>query len=475
MTHARSGLASMVLLTLIAAPVRAQSMKKSIDALLSKLPKRAKVSIVVRRVEGAPLYQRDASLSLRPASNMKLLTLATAIHELGPKFQHETSLYATGAVSGSAIDGDLVVVGRGDPNLSRRFRAADDGSRDVPVLAEWAQVLVRRGVRELRGDVVADDRYFDQERYHPDWEAKEIHKWYAAEISALNLNDNCVDIELVAKPGGAELRLSPPTRYLTQRLFLKPASSAKKHSWGVARGARDNVLTVRGSIWAKATVGRSEVAVHDPALFFVTALKESLERAGIRVTGAPRRVRADESPAQRELVARRVSPLPLTLSVCGKRSLNHYAECLLKTVGKLKAGEGSFAAGLKIMEARLEALGVPVEGLELRDGSGLSRRNRLNARAVASLLSVMRSGVHDQLYRSTLAVGGADGTLRRRFRDLPKGARLEAKTGTLRDASALSGYLFRPGDREPLIFSLIMNDLPGSRRLQDRIIAALLR
>jgi len=451
--------------------------REKIDALLSKLPKRAKVGILIKSLsDGRVIYQRGASAPLRPASNQKLITLAAALQELGPGYLHKTTLLGAGAIEGSQLLGPLVVVGGGDPNLSRRFMAKDATSREVPILAEWAQNIRRRGIRVIRGDVVCDDRFFDQIRYHPDWEAADRSHWYAAEIGALILNDGCVDLEILPKGEGGLVRTIPPTEYINVENKLVAASGPKKHVFSVTRRAGTNNVQVRGRLWPKARAGRTEITVKDPGLFFVTALKESLERAGVKLLGKPRRAKPTERFSG-EVLALKASPLPLTVAVCGKRSLNHYAESLLKTLGREKAGAGSSSAGAKVVRSALQKLGVPLAGLIIRDGSGLSRKNRMTAAALAGLLEAMRRSPNDTIYRSSLATGGIDGTLRKRFRKLPPGVRIEAKTGTLRDTSSLSGYLFLSNRRDragdPIVFSMLMNNTPGARRLQEAILRIL--
>lgn len=463
----------MLLAALVSASAaRGDELPGRIDALLARLPKKAAVGLVIIDLDGdKTLYERAAQKPLRPASNMKLLTLAAAALELGPKHRHETRLAAGGALTGDRLAGPLIAIGGGDPNLSRRFSAGE--SADVPALQRWAAELFKGGLRVIEGDIIADDRFFEGPRFHPDWDPREAHKWYAAEVTALSLNDNCVDIEIRPGPGGGSVTLIPPTQYLDLVNELRPAPSAKKHAWGVMRAAGSNRVVLRGRIWRGAKVARGEVAVDDPSLFFVTALKESLGRAGIRVVGQPRRLKPGEDPKAASVLIRETNPLNLSLSLCGKRSLNHYAESILKTLGRVKGKGGDTEAGLEVLRRRLVSLGVPQAGLVLRDGSGLSRKNRLTAGALAALLIAMERGPRKKLFRDSLAVGGVDGTLRRRFRRLPEGVKVEAKTGTLRDTSALSGYLTLPGRRAPIVFAMLMNDVPGARSLQEKILALL--
>jgi serine-type D-Ala-D-Ala carboxypeptidase/endopeptidase (penicillin-binding protein 4) len=459
--------------------VRADPQTK-ISEILGKLPKRSKSTVLISAVSGSALktvFEHKPDLALRPASNMKLLTIALALEKLGPDYLHKTSLQAAGPIERNGIQGAVHIIGRGDPNLSRRFRNPKDRSLDVPILSRWSRMLLRRGIGVINGDLVIDDRFFDQVRYHPDWEKADRPHWYAAEVSALILNDGCVDIEIVPSKSGGTIRLYPPTKYLRVTNKLSSTSSARSHVFSVRRQGNSRDLLVKGKIWSKAKSGRTEITVPDPSMYFGTAFKESLERAGIKVTGRVRRIRAGEK-AGGERLAENTTPLPLTLAICGKRSLNHYAESLLKTVAREKAGAGTYAKGTAITKQWLEEMGVKTSSLAFRDGSGLSRKNRINARAIHTLLWTMYKSKNAVLYRSCLTVGGIDGTLRKRFRKLPSGYRVEAKTGTLRDTSALSGYLISTnaaGEKSYTIFSILMNDLSPSlaRKAQEEIVMAL--
>jgi serine-type D-Ala-D-Ala carboxypeptidase/endopeptidase (penicillin-binding protein 4) len=464
---------------LLTSAVTAEPQAK-ISEILSKLPNKSKCTVLISSLSTGRaklLFEKNPDLALRPASNMKLITVALALNKLGAGYQHKTSLKADGPVTNNELQGSLHIIGRGDPNLSRRFRNPKDSSQDVPILAHWSRMLLRRGIRRIRGDIIADDRFFDQLRFHPDWEKADRQHWYAPEISSLLLNDGCVDIAVVPSKSGGFVRLYPPTKYLKLETRLSSTSSSRSHVFSVHRKGTSLSLLVRGKIWAKANVGRAEVTAPNPALFFATAFKESLERAGIKVMGRARRVKAEEQ-AHGEVLAENSTPLPLTLAICGKRSLNHYAESLLKTVAREKAGLGSFEKGAQLSRQWLGELGIKTDKIVIRDGSGLSRKNRLTARCLHQLLIAMYKSKNASLYRSCLTVGGVDGTLRRRFKRLPKGFRVEGKTGTLRDTSALSGYLIKTSDagqQSFIVFSIIMNDMKPSlaRRSQEQIIMAL--
>lgn len=441
------------------------------EAIIKKLPKRARVAVWVEKLSGASLFKNLETKPMRPASNMKVLSLGLALDKLGADYKFRTSLRAGAPIQNSRIAGSVYVIGRGDPSLSRRFQDPKDGSFDIPVLNDWARRLVRRGVRFIDGDIVADDRFFSAERFHPDWDKREAHKWYASEVSALNLNDNCVDIEVLPAAGGARFQLYPPTQFLTMVNQCQATSKARAHVFSIGRAASSNTVTIRGKIFSQSKGSRTEVAVTNPSLYFVTALKESLTRAGIKVGGQARRMRSSEVVPKGELLAEEVTPLPLILSICGKRSLNLYAESLLRTVARENLGEGSWAKGQASLKTWLGSLGLTASGLVLRDGSGLSRKNQLTAATLAGVLRHMLKDKTRSVFRSSLATGGIDGTLRRRFKALPAGVRVEAKTGTLRDTSSLSGYLWRPKSLGgPLIFVILTENTPGARSIQEKLV-----
>ncbi len=450
---------------LVTAPAFAgPRLQAEVDALVRSAPKAKLTVLVVDAASGEEIYAHEPRLALVPASNMKLLTTATALARLGPKFVHTTRVVLAGRVQGGRLDGDLVVVGGGDPTISARF------DKD-PLLGEIAAAVAAAGVKEISGDMVADDRAFDDVRLHPEWEDSDAEHWYGAEVSALTLNDGCLDVSVSGGASAPTVSLRPRTDYVKLDVRAKLIPTSKGHSFSFLRtGKGKRTLRISGKVWRKAKPYTGSVPVRQPSLFFATVLREQLTARGVRTVGETRRAKATEQVAG-QTVWERKAPLPRTLKVTNQRSQNLYAECLLKTLGRLKGGElqrgGSWKAGAKVAEAYAKAVGA--KGVTVSDGSGLSRGNRLSARAVVTVMRAAASGPHGELYRESLAQPGQPGTLRRRLKGLP--VTLRAKTGTLTGVAALSGFLESCEKR--WAFSIVMNGKGTSKRVLDRIVKVL--
>ena len=434
--------------------------------------------------------------SFKPASNQKLVTTAAALHFLGPDYTFETQVWACASLVRGAIAGDILVRGGGDPNISGRFH--DDVADHL--LRLWAARLYDAGLRRIDGDVIADDRFFDDERFVPGWNRSQEASWYSAQISALSLNDNCLDITVrPASAAGqpARVEIEPPCSLLQIEASPKTIKQGKT-SILVHRKTGTNVIRIKGSIRKDRAFWKGHVTVDDPALFFAGAFVDALRKTGITVTGIARKaVRVDarassvsgasdvaETRDQKsapecdrgQLLVQHASTLMEDLPVIQKRSQNLHAELLLKTLGARISGEGSRSGGERAIRRFLREKRIPTDGLVVGDGSGLSHDNRLTALLLAHLLHSTRGEPYFEQYRGALPVAGIDGTLKTRFRK-PSVARgnVFAKTGFIRGVSALSGFVAR-GDRL-WSFSILVNGFPpgvrSPKRLQERICEAL--
>ncbi len=454
-------------------PVFAQDLSRRIDDELAKAGKELRVSVVVRSITtGETLYEKDAHEARTPASTMKLATTGAAFALLGPDFEHETRVYARGSLSKEGtLAGDLLVRGSGDPSISRRFQIDD-----APLLTDWAEELAKK-VKVIEGDIVADDRAFERTGFHPDWRPEEAQDWYAAEVSALNLNDNCVDVTVEPAGAGVRAKELPETRSISLDVTATLTASRAQHSVAYVRDPDGKTIHVKGRIWQKASPFESPVAVRSPALLFANVLAERLASAGVQVKGKPRLVlESDPKPEGTPLLVRR-SPILRTLAVCNKRSQNLYAECVLKTLGKEKGDAGSWEAGAKVVSGFLAERGVPEAEFRVRDGSGLSREDRMSANALATVLESVTKGSRGSDFLETLSKAGEDGTLEKRLADLPRGAVFRGKTGTMKGVSSLAGVLELEhgarNERELIAIAVVINGTRGAalaRKAQDETI-----
>ena len=440
----------------------------------------ARVGIVVRRLsDGKEIFSRRGTEPFEMASNTKLFTTAAALWQLGPDYEFRTAVIANGPIEASTLTGDLVIVGGGDPNLSGRFHGGDV----TAVPREIATAVGRAGIREVTGDLVMDDRLFDRAYRHPDWPTDELMWWYAAPVSALSFNDNCVDVKVTggASPGRpAIVTYVPNLPVVAIANRCETCRRRKREGITFSRGA-DGVLEVGGRI--RGGVTRTEsIAVENPPLFLAAAIREAMAGMGIRVRGKDRVVASGERalPEAREIFAWR-SKLSDAVVVANRRSQNFYAEQILKTLGAARSGVGSFASGTAAVGDFLASAGFPAGTVAPADGSGLSPGNRATPQAICALLEIMYRGkLRDVFYHSLAVNGDPETTLRRRLTEPAALGRIHAKTGTIksRGVSALSGYA-EALDGEVYAFSILTNDfrpalLGKVRAMDDAICRALI-
>lgn len=426
--------------------------------------------LVVSLDRGDTLFAREIDRLYTPASNLKLFTAAAALDLLGPDYRFVTPLVATGPIDGDTLRGDLVLVGRGDPDLITDH------------LVALADTLAARGVRVVAGDLRADASWFDDVEWGPGWMWDDGPFWYWPYISALTLNDNTVTVTVrPTAPGDpVTVALMPPTEYVQLRVTARtvPPDAATTLSVDRHWTPKANVIDVVGELADGADPVVAVRSVEDPALYAVTVLRELLRVRDVDVAGAIRHGPLAGAPA--DTVARHVSDsLAVSLRNFLKTSDNLTGEQLVKTMGAETAGPpGSWASGLaaeRVVLAR--AAGIDTLALRLADGSGVSRYNLVTARQVVALLAAMAA--RDSLaavYSAALPVAAVDGTLEERLAGTPAAGVARAKTGSLEGVSSLSGYV-PTATGERLAFSIMMEFFTGPsaprRALQDSIVAAL--
>lgn len=435
---------SWLLALLLLAPDPAVDLRRA----LSGVP-RDGLSVLVGGAGAAPLLAVAPDAPRIPASNAKLITAAAAVVLLGDDFHFETTI-------GKTPTGALLVTGGGDPNLSGRFFDGDPER----ILRLMARDVAAKGVREAT-ELVLDASRFDDEYVHADWPEGQAERWYCAPVAALVYNDSCWDVTVYPRPRpGAAARVDVRPAFLRATVSnqCETVTDAGQHVVHVGRG-RDTDVEVRGRILRTSAGVSGHVAVHDPVEFFGRGLGAALEAEGVRVSGGVRRGRA----ARQTLLVAYRSSLKRTLKVMLTNSQNLYAECMLK-----RLGSGSFASGAQTALGALARLEVDTAGVVVADGSGLARSNRVTAHALYATLQALRE---KPIFVESLATGG-EGTLRRRFREL--GARVRAKTGTIRGVRALSGYVTSRAGRR-YVFVILANgrSAASARRLQDRVVRIL--
>jgi len=423
----------------------------------------AAVGIAVIDVDsGRVLAGVDEHLALNPASNAKLYTAGASLATLHGEHRYETTL--TGKLDGDAVSGPLAIRGYGDPSLT----TAD--------LASMVQELKGFGVRRIDGDVVVDQRFFDEQTTPPGFD-QQPNEWagFRAPVSAVALDENCITLTVRPSSPGAAARVEfDPPGFVDVDGTVKTAEGGGADTVELALSAAGSRMAakVSGAVGADSRVVRYTRRAEDPRLLAGYALKALLERANVKVSGDVKL-----GTARGHVLARHLSePLSSLLYALGKQSDNFYAEMVFKGLGgEGKARPSKSSDSAEVVTKWLERIGAIDPGVVIKNGSGLFDANRVTAWTTVQLLRwAWRDPSVQPEFVAQLAVGGVDGTLHKRFRGELTKRHVRAKTGTLDDVIALSGYVLRDGGRGPVAFSMLFNRVGGkqdaARHAADRFV-----
>ena len=371
-------------------------------------------------------------------------------------------------------------------------------------LSLLAQQVEQSGVRTVKGDVIGDDSFFLDERYGQAWGWDDLQWSYGAPVSALTFNDYAIGLALTADPaapGTTAAQWTPSVDYYTLDNSMTPAPDGQPAHPGIER--RPGEMTARAWGTAPARGVHVDLALEDPAQFTALAFQQALLARGVTVAGAaearhrfsigtgdfvlqrqqplklsPSMLTTVSVPAagRRVLAARISPPLAQDIKITNKTSQNLHAELLLRLLGKLEAGDGSFAEGARVVRQFMTGAGIDNGDFYLVDGSGASVNDRIAPRALTRLLAYASKQPWGEAWRDTLPVAGVDGTLQGRFVNSPVKGKVQAKTGTLNEVNALSGYVTADSGKT-LAFSILINGRrPGSDaepQAIDRIVEAI--
>ena len=422
---------------------------------------------VVSLATGLTLYENHADRLLSPASNTKLYTGALGLARFGGGHRIVTPLFATSQPDAAGIlHGDLIVSGRGDWSWNSRRLGTDFWE----IFAPFVETLASRGVRQITGEIIGDATYFRGKPTGSSWTIDDLDEGEAAELSALALDDNSMQVSVT--PGSAAgqpclvTALQPATGLEFSNQTMTVASRGSERIEAFRPSGGKNVF-ILGTLPAGGSKQILDIAVPEPASWFAGALKMALERKGITVGGEARGVTWPQSPSweARNLVKLgEVSSPPLREMVRDfmKPSQNLEADTLLWDVGESARGPttppwmSSEAVGLMALRGWLKTADIPMSEVQFDEGSGLSRNNLTTANATVALLRFMARNPEAQDFLESLPIGGVDGSLRYRFEKNAGTRNVRAKTGTLRWASALSGYVTSAAG-ERLAFSIMLN------------------
>jgi D-alanyl-D-alanine carboxypeptidase/D-alanyl-D-alanine-endopeptidase (penicillin-binding protein 4) len=357
--------------------------------------------LVVNPATGDTLFSRNASKLFMPASNEKIITGSVALSLLGPDYRYKTAFVTRGAVRDSTLDGDLIVIGRGDPTVSNH---AQQGNA-MSWMARIGDSLAARGIKRVSGALVQGGNAFPDSIYGYGWEWDDLTTESGAPVDELLYNEGMT--RMPARVNGRDTTVDIATR-TPGRTYLE-ALSVALNARGIAiqHGVTDSVAEVNAS-------GLD-------TLFVVSS-----------------------------------APLRDILRLLEKPSQNQIAEILIHTIGLEKTGVGTADSGAAVVKRQLLSWGAEGDGFRVYDGSGLSRHDLVSPETIVrTLVAIQRDTAFQALY-DALPVAGVDGTLRTRMVGTPAAGNMHAKTGTLQFVRSLSGYV-NDADGDRLVFSLLHN------------------
>ena len=378
--------------------------------------------LIVNPRTGDTLYSKNAGKLFMPASNLKIITSAVALTLLGPEYTYKTTFLTNGERRDSLLDGDLLVIGRGDPTVSDRMRVLA-----TTVMDALGDSLRAHGIRQVSGSIARVGNAFPDSIYGYGWQWDDLGEYYGAGVD-----------ELIFNEGMAPTTLRPPPDTVRDSLYPGPAK--------------------------------------DPAKAYLDALKDGLARKGIRVEGGVRDSILSTPFKMDTIFVFASLPLRDILPAMMKKSQNQIAEIMLRTIGLERTGIGKADSARRVVGDQLLAWGVQPDGFLIRDGSGLSDNDLVTPETIVRVLDRIQRDTSFPTYYNSLPVAGVDGTLDKRMKGTPAEGNVHAKTGTLAKARNLSGYV-TTADGERLIFSVMANNTtaPGSMvtGVADQIGAAL--
>lgn len=471
---------------------------------------------VVSLNTGKVVFEQNSEKYFMPASNMKNFTVATALEKLTPDFRFVTSVYASAMPDATGtIKGDLRIYGRGDVSISTAFNSTAGVSvpittpaatptatptstpgisvtpRTVPSSTPSISVqtnpdavyyqgidrliekIVAAGVKRIEGSIIGDDSYFKGYPIPDGWEWDDLQSYYGAEVSALPINDNAVDLSIKPGPSGysCSVKLTPYNPVYRIKNLCMTTAAGTQRTLRVEKLLGQNQLEVTGNLPVGNDGFTGSIAVSRPAELFAVLLKQRLVQKGVAVTGQHRASLLSlntVAPAESIEIAKLESPpLSLIAAKTMKPSQNMYTETLLWTLGEearkliLVAPNAprpdSATLGRAEVKNFLTSIGIAEDGIIQYDGSGLSRHNLITPSAVVQLYTYMaKQSKFAQAWRDSLTIGGVDGTLAKRFRGTSAQGNIRGKTGTIDQVSALSGYM-TTAEGDQLVVSFVVN------------------
>lgn len=406
---------------------------------------------VVDLTSGKKVVQHNADLSLAPASVMKLVTTSSALVLLGKDFRFLTKvMYDSDISSDGVLNGNIYIVGGGDPTFSMEQLQSID----------WKSL----GIKKVKGRVIADARFFDNRLAQEKWVWEDLGNYYGSGAAGLSLNRNTYYLSFKSgKPNSKTkvLGVEPEVPKLSISNEVLAGELGSGDDAYIFGGPYSYEKVVRGTIPPNRSKFTIKGSVPDPAYWAAWNLTNLLEDKGISVEGEPTtfRLSPEFTPMYKSTVIEEFTsePLALIAKETNEKSVNLFAEAMLKMIGKQKKGEGKTAKGVEAVRELWEERGIDLSGFYMEDGSGLSRFNAFSANQMVALLSKMKKVKEGDAFFKTLAVSGKSGTFKSLCRGQLADGKIFGKSGTMKRVKCYAGYI-KTNNGKQLAFTVMANN-----------------
>jgi D-alanyl-D-alanine carboxypeptidase/D-alanyl-D-alanine-endopeptidase (penicillin-binding protein 4) len=450
-------------------------LQTAIEALISYEPmKYGSLSICVLDVEtGQVIAQHNPNMSLVPASTMKAVTTATALGILGHSYTYKTKLEYDGKIKDGLLDGNIYIKGSGDPTLG------SDQLDGVPsleeVMVQMAGSIQKKGIKKIDGYVIGDGSIWGTAMPAANWQWNDIGNYYGVGAGGLNIHENMYYLFLKQKNTlGSTPDVARIVPKMSSLVIMNEIKSDK-------RGTGDNAYifgapysmtrVLRGTIPVGNKEFRIKGAIPDPAQYTAYRLTEQLENNGISTKKIAknifeyRREGQDRYAIRQTLMTLTSPPLSKIVQRTNEKSVNLYAEALLKTMSKVKKSVGTTDKGVEVVKEFWEERGMDMKGFFMEDGSGLSPRNGVTSYQLSQIMRKVakNKSIFEHFYPS-LAIGGRTGTARYMFKKSKAAGNVRLKSGSMRRVRAYTGYA-KTKSGKLVSFTIIANNFMGESRL----------
>jgi len=462
-------------------------LQQAIDELVGYEPmKYGSLSLCVLDVEtGEIVAQHNPNMSLVPASTMKAVTTATALAVLGQSYTYKTYLEYDGKIKDGVLKGNIYITGTGDPTLgSNLFDAAPN--LDV-VMNSFATNIKNVGIQKIDGKVIGDASYFETAMPAANWQWNDIGNYYGAGASGLNIHENLYYLSFQQKTKlgttPSVIEVKPKMPYLVFNNELKSDKKVTGDNAYIFGAPYSYTRFIRGTIPVGNRKFTIKGSIPDPPQYAAYSLIQKLESSGIETKKIAknifeyRREGNDKRLSRTRLATLTSPPLSKIAKRTNEKSINLYAEAMLKAMGKRKKQEGSTIKGIEAVKEFWTQRGMDMEGFFMEDGSGLSPRNGVTSFQMSQIMrkTAKDAGIFKHFYES-LSVGGRTGTARNMFKKTKAAGNIHLKSGSMRRVRAYTGYATTKSGKL-ISFTIIANNFMGEsrfiRKKMEKIMTAL--